>query len=1171
MADKKWTEEQYSAIHARGGTLLVSAAAGSGKTAVLVERVVSQLLDKEHPVDADRLLVVTFSNAAAKEMRQRIDARLGAELAKDPYDPHLRRQRFLMERAHISTVHSFCLDLVKRHTEQLQIPIDFTLGDESQLILLREEAAAEAIEQFYQKDDDGSFSELVELLSGGRDDKRLISTMFQLHAFIRSHPFYADWLNEKLKMYRSNVSVRNTVWGKTILEYAKEAVAHCQHLNALCIDKMRGDEEMESAYLPAFLDDQFDLDMLMDAIENGDWDDCVFRTKNFRYTRLGSLRHYPDTVKKDFVQDRRDHMKEIIKQLASKYFNSSEKEFREDIADLRPKVEKLFQLTLCYDDALQKIKKEKKLIDFSDLEHFALQLLMTKSTGGYVRTDLAKEISQEFDEILVDEYQDTNAAQDMIFSAVSIEKKNLFMVGDVKQSIYRFRQAMPEIFIGKMDTFRAFNGKKYPAKLQLSRNFRSRSHVTDFINYVFEMLMSRSLGEIEYNEEHRLFPGANYPPKADMESEIVLIETDKSAQESAEQEAWYVADRIAQMLTDGTTVSENGQQRPLQMSDICILMRSTKKRAALYRDALRKRGINSWSESRGGFLQAKEISVMMAFLQVLDNPYRDIPLLTVLLSDLFGMTPEQVSRIRLQDRKGALYSGLLQMAQTGDALSQNAVETIESLRRSAVRLSVADLLSEIYDRTDYPAIVSSYPMGEVRQANLRQLVRYAEVFSQKGNGGLYGFVRFLDRLSEKRTDLEGAAAGTVDNAVCVTSIHRSKGLEYPVVFLCDTGKSFNKQDIRERIALHPQMGFACMRRDKRLYKEFTTIPLEALRLENERADLSEEMRILYVAMTRAKEKLIITAAGKFEKRMKKAVITSQEEMTPFVIRSADSFAGWLTLCAMLHSCGYAIREAAGVKLVGSTEGEPPLTVRYLSILGDIHEPDEAAAVDQSIRPDKMLYLKLKKASDWVYPYDEITKIPQKIGVSALTKGESADHYAFSKVPGFLSGESMSGAQKGNAVHQFMQYADYAACAQDLDREVARMGEMAFLSPEQLKVLDREKLRRFFHSPLYRRMAASKRLERELRFIREVPVSQLGYDSQEESITVQGVADCVFYEDGKVVIVDYKTDIVSSADDLTKRYRGQLSLYREILSESLQTEVKECIIYSFHLGQEIFVK
>ena len=785
--------------------------------------------------------------------------------------------------------------------------------------------------------------------------------------------------------------------------------------------------------------------------------------------------------------------------------------------------------------------------------------------------ELAKELSQEFEEILVDEYQDTNAAQDMIFAAVSKNHSNLFMVGDVKQSIYRFRQAMPEIFIAKMDEFAPYDGKTYPAKLQLSRNFRSRDGVTDFINYIFALIMSRDMGEILYDEEHMLFPGAEYPESREKESEIVLIETGESAAESLRQEAGYVAARIAQMLTDGTTVTENGQERPLRMGDICILLRSTKNRAQIYRDALLREGINSWSESRGGFLQSKEISVMTAFLQVLDNPYRDIPLLTVLLSDLFGMSPEQVSRIRLLDRKGALYSGLLQMAESGEETAVHAVQLIESLRRLSIRLTTADLLTEIYARTDYPALVSAYPMGDVRRANLRQLVRYADAFSQNGGSGLYGFVRFLDRLNEKRADLNGASVDAAENAVCITSIHRSKGLEYPVVFLCDTGRSFNKQDLRERIALHPQMGFACVRRDKNLYKEFTTIPLEALRLENERADLSEELRILYVAMTRAKEKLIITGAGKFEKRLKKAIVTAKEQMTPYVVRSADSLVGWLTLCAMLHPAGYAVRQAAGVQMIGEENNAPPLTVRYLSVLSGGSFREEMPAVDESILADEELYTKLKKAADWVYPHEAVSRIPQKMGVSALTKGESAEHYAFTKVPRFLSGEDMSGAQKGSAVHQFMQYADYAACARDLEGEIQRMEQMAFLSPTQIKVLDRDKLHRFFASHLYRRMEQAHKIQRELRFLTDLPLTRLGCESKDETITVQGVADCIFYEADGPVIVDYKTDIVSSPQQLIDRYRGQLELYREILEESLQTPVKECIIYSFHLGQEISLK
>lgn len=1167
MSERSWTPQQAQAIQSRGGTLLVSAAAGSGKTAVLVERVVSMLLDEEHPVDADRLLVVTFSNAAAQEMRQRIDARLAQEQAAQPHSQHLRHQRFLMERAHISTIHSFCLDLVSQHTEELDLPADFILGEENRLSLLRQEAAAQAIEAFYASDEDGSFSDLVELLSGGRDDNRVTDTIFKLYEFVRSHPFYEDWLAEKEKMYDPDVPVEKTVWGQTILSYGMEAVEYCLQINKELLEQMEGIPELEKAYGAPFYEDGQHLGTLLNAMRSGQWNSCCEQLQTFSFGRLGALRGFEDDTLKQRMQSGRDQIKKIIKGLSQRQFCANAQEFQEDIADLRPKVKTLFSLVLAYDRQYAQLKKEQKLLDFSDLEHMALRLLMEKADGAYRPTALARQAAQDYEEVLVDEYQDTNGAQDMIFFAVSQNGGNLFMVGDVKQSIYRFRQAMPEIFMEKLDSYSPFDGKNYPAKIVLGKNFRSRPEVAGFVNFVFRQLMSRKMGEMDYGPEQELIAAASYPPDEKMQAELHLVEIQDSPESAVQQEAAYVASQISSLISGGASVWENGVPRPVRFADICILLRSVKNKAKAYREAFLQEGINSWTDSRNGFLQSREIQVMTAFLQMLDNPYRDIPLLTVLMSDLFGFSPEQIAAIRILDRRGSFYAALQKSAEQGDEASAGFLRQTQQLRRLAVSIPVADLLTEIYARTDYPAIVSAYPMGEARKANLQQLCSYAAAFEKSGSRGLYAFVRFLDRLSEQKTDFVSASSGGSADAVQILSIHRSKGLEFPYVFLCDTAKAFNKQDLRDRIALHPQMGFACVRREQALLKEFTTIPLEALRLENERASLSEELRVLYVALTRAKEKLFITMAGDPDKMLRKASAAAQGPLQPFVVRSADSMGTWLLMCAIRHPDCRSLRESAGLELASPAQEQTALKV----VLAQSGQQREEAAFreEKAACPDEGFLSILRKNSDWRYPYEEATHIPQKLGVSAVAKKETSDRYAFTKTPRFLSGEKLSGAQKGDALHHFMQYADYERCSAAPDEELERLLRLEFLTPAQAQVIPLERIRNFFTSGLYRRMREARRLERELRFLWEIDSSLMGYENAgSDKITVQGVADCVFWEDDGAVIVDYKTDRVSSAEELADKYREQLRMYRLILQKSLQTPVKSCIIYSFHLEKEI---
>ncbi len=1168
MGERRWTAGQAQAIYSRGGTLLVSAAAGSGKTAVLVERVVSMLLDEEHPIDADRLLVVTFSNAAAKEMRQRIEARLEQEQAVSPHSQHLRRQRFLMERAHISTIHAFCLDLISQHAERLELPADFTLGEEGRLSLLRQEAVSLALEEFYALDQDGSFSALVELLSGGRDDKRLGDTILKLFGFIRSHPFYEDWLADKEKMYARHIPVGETVWGKTILSYGMEAVEYCLQISHELQEQTQGIPALEKAYLPVFEEDAGNLKALLERLQSGDWDGCCDLLRKFPFGRLGALRGFEDLALKEVLQSGRDRIKKIIKALALRQFCANTQEFQEDIEDLRPKVSMLFRLTMAFERQYGQLKKERKLLDFSDLEHMALALLMEKADGAYRPTALAGQIAQEYEEILVDEYQDTNSAQDMLFWAVSKKGKNLFMVGDVKQSIYRFRQAMPEIFIQKMDAYHPFDDGKYPAKIMLDKNFRSRPEVTAWVNFLFRQLTSRRLGEIDYGPEEELVSAASYPPAEGVQPQLHLIDTTASALPAVQQEASYVAEKISQIMTAGESVWEDGRPRPVRFGDICILLRSPKNKAQAYRDAFLREGINSWSDSRTGFLKAKEIGVITAFLQVLDNPYRDIPLLTVLMSDLFGFSPEQIAKIRLLDRKAPFYSALQQSARQGDEESQAFLYQSEALRRLAVNTPVPDLLTEIYARTDYPAIVSAYSMGEARRANLYQLCSYAQSFQKSGGKGLYAFVRFLDRLSEQKADFEAASSGGGADAVRIISIHRSKGLEFPYVFLCDTAKAFNKQDLRERVALHPQMGFACVRREGKLFKEFTTVPLEALRLENERAGLSEELRVLYVALTRAKERLFITMAGDPEKMLRKAALAGDGPLRPFAVRNADSVGCWLLMCALRHPDGQKLRENTGGAIRWREEAQTPLQIVWGTAEAKQGEKENERAETPGVLDETFLE-KLRENADWRYPYEEATRIPQKLGVSAVAKKDPSGRYAFTKTPQFLSGEKLSAAQKGNALHQFMQYADYTKCAEDASRELQRLLRLEFLTAVQAQVIPLGKIERFFSSALYQRMTAAQKIERELRFLGEVEGSQMGYNGAgSEKITVQGVADCVFWEEDGLVIVDYKTDVVLSAEDLADKYREQLRLYQLILGESLQIPVKACILYSFHLEQEI---
>lgn len=1169
MAEKKWTDKQRQAIESRGGTLLLCAAAGSGKTAVLVERAVRRMTDPENPVDADRMLIVTFTNAAAAEMKARIQARLSAMLEEAPGDLGLRRQQMLLERAQISTIHSFCLDFIRRHFERLSVAPDCAVGDENQLALLRDAAAEEAVEDFYARDGDGGFAELVELLSSGRDDRKLMETVFKLYDFIRSHPFYESWLDKKLALYREPGGAAESVWGEVILRYAAQTVSYAAGCIRQAQELIREDAAAEKAYGPALAGDLAQLEELAEQIENRAWDAVCGRLRGFVFGRLGALRG--ENPVKDGVKALRDQVKSAVGKLAEKQFCATEEEFAQDIEDLVPKVERLFSLVKDFSRRLEEKKREKKLLDFSDLEHLTLSLLMEPDGEGYSPTALAREEAQKYDEIFIDEYQDTNEVQDMIFRGLSRREENLFFVGDVKQSIYRFRQAMPEIFLDKKDRYRPWDGRVFPAKLTLERNFRSRREVTDTVNFFFSQLMSRELGEIDYTGEELLVPGAAYPESTSCRTEFCILDLEGEERPAVQVEAAFAARRVRRLLESGMEIQGETGPRAVLPRDICILLRSPKGKAAAYVEALRKEGVSAWSEGTGSYLESREVSAVLSLLRAVDDPLSDIPLAAALLSPIGGFDPDALARLRLRDRSRELYLSLLEAAGEGEPAAERFVRMLEGFRREAARLPVEALLRHIYSTTEYPSIVLAQPRGEERRANLLLLAEYAAAYS-RGGGGLSGFLRYLGRLTERGSDLPGAAgASGGEDAVRVMSIHRSKGLEFPVVLLCDTAKSFNKQDLRDRTILHPQLGFACVRRDRRLGIQFTTVPMEALRLENERASLSEEMRVLYVALTRAREKLIITAALKKPwQTLSRLSAETGDQISPAVVRAGGSYAQWMLQSLIRHPDLAALRERGGIGLPRVLSGEESrFEVSLEPPAGQMEEPETAAKF--TAVPDREDLLRLRRQTGFVYPHPASVLTPSKLGVSEAAKGAPARKPDFSRVPRFLPEDTLTGARRGQAVHKFMQFSRYEEARKDLEGEVRRLAERRYLTEAEAASLDLTALRRFFASELYGRIRRSEEVKRELRFLWEASPGQLGLAGEpEDRITVQGVADCVFREGEALVLVDYKSDRVGAPEELARRYGRQLEIYRDILQEGLGLPVRECRIYSFALGRDILL-
>ena len=1176
----QFTPQQLDAIQARGGTVLVNAAAGSGKTAVLVQRVIQRILDEQHPVDADRLLVATFSNAAAQEMKSRIAAQLETLSQQNPHDLRLARQRILMEHSSISTIHAFCLELIRENFQHLDLPVDFRVSDERETALLRLDTISEVVEESYRQEQP-EFLALVELLSGGRNDGALFDTILRLYDFLRSHAFYRQWMQRQLAEYDPFKEVSKTRWAEILFSEALRTLRYAQTQLDQAISLAAEDSVMWEAYGPALTQDQEHLHRLSQLVSAGDWDGLYHRLWEHRFASLKPLRKYEDIRRKERVSQLRGVVKEVIGALQQRICTAA-KGFSEDIADLAPKIHCLFEITDTFDRRFSQRKIQRRVVDFSDLEHFALELLYTQlPDGSHQPSALARELSQRYEEILVDEYQDTNEAQDAIFIAISREGNNRFMVGDVKQSIYGFRQAMPELFLQKSESYHPYDGKQFPAKIILGKNFRSREAITAAVNAIFSRLMHRETCQIEYDEQQALVAGASYPLLGAITPELVILDTGEITGDKDEAEAAYVAARIAKMLREGQKVTDHGVLRPVRPSDICILLRSPRGRAEKYLQALQREGIEGWSDSESGFLCAREVSVTLSVLRAVDNPLLDLPVGAALLSPIFGFQASELTQLRLSAPGKPLYLAMVQRQSdgTGTQKERDALALLAALRQQAAGEGACGVLQQLYDLTDYPAMVQIMPDGETRHANLMLLLEYAKQYEKAGYRGLSGFLRFVDNMEEQQKDLEPAVTLSEQaEVVRVMSIHRSKGLEFPVVFLSGLFHVFNLSDQNATALLHSRAGFACKRKSADGISWYTTVPREAVQLAIGRTAREEEMRILYVALTRAKERLIMTLA---ENQPEKAILSAYEDSADedslrYAVTRSNSFGRWLLLALSRHPDMSGLLSRFSLP-VGATIGNPGTFDIQLQRCPDPQPVQQQPSQSVSTQPDPALLKQLQQQVSFVYPYLDAVRAPSKLAASQISQqlvSESGENPRFSTRPQFLTEEGLTPAERGEALHRFMQFCNYSKAAQDPAGEVQRLAAAGFLSQAEAESIPLRRVARFFSSPLAKRIFDAQRVHRELRFLAvlgEQELSRWRSDIRGDGVTtVQGVADCVFVEDGQGVIVDYKTDWVTQEEQLLERYRPQLELYRMILEKSLEIPVKECILYSFHLGKAIAV-
>ncbi|MDR0530850.1 MAG: UvrD-helicase domain-containing protein [Oscillospiraceae bacterium] len=1147
MPHFSWTSEQQEAIDARGSSLLISAAAGSGKTAVLVERVLRMLCDAEHPCGADELLIVTFTRAAAAQMRERIDQALDRRLREQPNHLALLRQKQLLPLADICTIDSFCMRLVQEHAPMLGLPPGLRMLDPSETLLLRAQAAEEALEAAYETDSP-SFQLLGLLLEIGGDDRQLIQLMQRAADLAMASPAPTAWLRALAAPYeKTDCPPQDTDWGQLQLAEADARLAFCRELIEGALRDLEADPALSAKYAPAFLADLELANAAGALVRAGKWDELYGYSPAF--ARLGAKPKGSDDALAESAKARRKKAKELLSGIAP-LFCVSMAEHTEDMKAIAPIAKAFAGLAQDYLDRFSSLKLQRQTAEFNDNLHWALQLLVDAQGN---QTDLAKQLCAKYREILVDEYQDINAAQERLFQALSRNGENLFLVGDVKQSIYRFRQAEPRLFLEKRHAWHS--GGALGRTVILGKNFRSRPGVTDAVNFVFRQLMRADAMEIGYTEEEELVCREDFAPAERPDTEFHLLGyADGSA---AEAEARYLADWIAnEIARDG--------RRP---GDFCILLRSDKSNGALYAQALRERRIEAYAAENESLFRSREIQLLLSLLRVIDNPAQDIPLAAILLSPFVGFTPDGIAQLRKKyPHAPTLYHCLREDA--------NAfLEQLAAWRRMAASLAPGDLLRHLLEDTALPELAGALPQPARRRANLRRLEEYAASFSTRPGASLSGFLRYMDKVEADQSLLSVNVASETADVVRIMSIHKSKGLEFPVCILARCGGQFNLKDLTPALLLHSERGLGLQRPQAESRSRLPTLPHMALKTALRRAALSEELRLLYVAMTRAKERLVLLA-GLREPEAKLRFLAGQtpagQRFPASFLTGAGSFAEWLCAAFLRHPDAHILRKAAGLEpgetlpakeraafvlaQSPSIETQAPLATR--PALCKTVDPALQAAVDERLR--------------WQYPYAALTRLAAKRGASELTEQAQQEAFAFSSRPAFARRDSISASQRGTAMHAFLQFADFRRAAENLELEVEYLRQQGYLTARDAKALERDKLARFFASEFCARMLRSQKpLLREKKFTLRLPAAELADLAPEllehETIVIQGVIDCAFEEDGKLILLDYKTDNTESLGILKEKYGDQLRLYRRAMRECFGMPVSETLLYSFWLG------
>lgn len=1210
----KWTADQQKVIDLRDRNILVSAAAGSGKTAVLVERIIQMVMDKERPMDIDRLLIVTFTKAAANEMRERIGAALEKRLEEEPDNEHLQKQTTLLHHAQISTIHGFCSYVIRNYFHKIDLDPGFRMADEGELKLLKADVADAVLEEAYEKKTD-AFVAFVESYSSGKTDEGLAELILRLHEFSSSSPWPKRWLNQILDSYKIQTweELEESPWMKYLWKEIRFAVEDALLLAKENV-KLLQLEHAPTMYEEMLMEDVAGITYVSQA---DSYLEMSSRIRQISWTALSRKRGTDvDPDLKELVKNNRSRIKDQINEVKDRYFFATHEQMLEAIQGSSEPVGMLVELTGLFADKYQEKKREKNLLDFSDLEHLALKILVETEDEKTIKlSDVAMELSEKFDEILIDEYQDSNLVQEYLLNSVSSAvhgKNNVFMVGDVKQSIYRFRQARPELFMEKLDTYTVDDSDAQ--KIGLSMNFRSRKEVLSSVNYFFYQIMGRTLGGVEYDEDAALYPGAFFEEGNDpafARTEILAVETDgdellteDEALNARELEARAIGSRIREIVGKELVWDKKIQKyRPAKYRDCVILLRTMSGWADVFAQTLASMGIPAYSTSKTGYFSAQEIQTVLNYLRICDNECQEIPFTSVLMSTFAGCTAEELAILKCYRREEPIYvCAKAYLEQGEDERLRNKLsrfyELYNEIREKLTDTPIHELIWYLIEKSGYGDYAAALPGGEQRIANVRMLVEKAIDYEKTSYGGLYHFIRYIDYLQKYDVDFgEVSIVGENDDTVRIMSIHKSKGLEFPIVFVAGMNKRFNQQDLNGNVLMDADYGVAGLYVNYEKRVKSKTLMANAIRRKILKDNLGEELRVLYVALTRAKEKLILTGTlGNLEKALGKYAYLKEYEPTrlPYsLLVEAGSCWSWI-LPSIVRLNGQIPIDVKTVSVAELTADEAKAQSEKLI------RREELLHWDTTVTYDKQMETILQERFEYQYPYGVQSAIPVKVSVSELKKQSMEDGDAFEKyaepeilplIPQFIKErktagdekgvsvekqQSLTGADRGTAYHAIMERLDF--CRTDNTEQIVEQMEQAYerhqLTESEKASICPEDITALVQTPLGQRMKAAEEqqlLHREQPFVLGVPASEVDSSwPSEELVLVQGIIDAYFFEEDEIVLLDYKTDKVGSggAGELVKKYHVQLDQYAKALERLTGKQVKERWIYSFTLGEAI---